>query len=45
VNSTKIMRHKCRYGGSNNTLVGSIHTIKTTSIYTINTRNMFLLLL
>jgi len=24
----KIMRHKCRYGGSNNSLIGSIHTIK-----------------
>jgi len=34
VNSVKIMRHKCRYGGSNNALIGSIHTRKTTSIYT-----------
>jgi len=22
------MRHKCRYGVSNNSLIGSIHTIK-----------------
>jgi len=22
------MRHKCRYGGSDNALIGSIHTIK-----------------
>jgi len=28
VNSKKIMRHKCRSGGSNNSLIGSIHTIK-----------------
>jgi len=35
VNSKKIMRHKCRYGGSNNALIGSIHTRKTTSIYTV----------
>jgi len=29
------MRHKCRYGGSSNALIGSIHTRKMTSIYTV----------
>jgi len=44
MNSVQIMRHKCRYGGSNNALIERIHMLKkTTSIYTFNARNMFLL--